>query len=156
MKTMIVEDALAFVDDAGLLNHLCSPWEQTALTLANEVRRLQAERDEAVSAVQRLSAGEPFNAVVITDAIKRCTSEFAIQIEQVRKERDVLLDVLEDAQDIASKALRKAWQLGQVYWQQADSESWSENRKSDQTQAKFQTLVDDTRAAIANAKGEKE
>ena len=48
MKTMIVEDALAFVDDAGLLNHLCSPWEQTALTLANEVRRLQAERDEGM------------------------------------------------------------------------------------------------------------
>ena len=147
MKTMIVEDALAFVDDAGLLNHLCSPWEQTALTLANEVRRLQAERDEAVSAVQRLSAGEPFNAVVITDAIKRCTSEFALQIEQVRKERDALLDVLE---------WRTHKKLGQVYWQQADSESWSENRKSDQTQAKFQTLVDDTRAAIANAKGEKE
>ena len=44
---------------------------------------------------------------------------------------------LEDAQDIASIALRKAWQLGQTYWQQADSEYASQWKKSDETQAKF-------------------
>ena len=55
---------------------------------------------------------------------------------------------LEDNADVASKALRKAWQLGQTYWQQADSEYTSQHRKADETQAKFQTLVDETRAAI--------
>ena len=55
---------------------------------------------------------------------------------------------LEDKADVASKALRKAWQLGQTYWQQADSEYTSQHRKADETQAKFQTLVDETRAAI--------
>ena len=55
---------------------------------------------------------------------------------------------LEDKADVASKALRKAWHLGQTYWQQADSEYTRQHRKADETQAKFQTLVDETRAAI--------
>jgi hypothetical protein len=55
---------------------------------------------------------------------------------------------IEDKADVVSKALRKAWQLGQTYWQQADSEYTSQHRKADETQAKFQTLVDETRAAI--------
>lgn len=58
---------------------------------------------------------------------------------------------VEDAQDIASLALKKAWQLGQTYWQQADSEYTSHHRKADETQAKFQSLVEQTRAAIATA-----
>ena len=29
----------------------------------------------------------------------------------------------DDMQDMVSKALSRAWQLGQTYWQQADSES---------------------------------
>jgi predicted nuclease with TOPRIM domain len=75
------------------------------------------------------------------------------EIERLRKERDELLAAIEDAQDIASKALRKAWQLGQTYWQQADSEYTSQWRKADVTQASFQQLIDDTRAAIAKVKG---
>lgn len=55
----------------------------------------------------------------------------------------------EDVQDLVIKALRKAWQLGQTYWQQADSEYISQQSKSDVTQAKFQDLVDETRAALA-------
>ena len=50
--------------------------------------------------------------------------------------------------DAVSKALRRAWQLGQTYWQQADSESYSQNAKADGTQAKFQALVDEIRAAV--------
>lgn len=71
------------------------------------------------------------------------------KLATVTKQRDELLAALEDAQDIASKALRKAWQLGQTYWQQADSEYTSQHRKADETQAKFQQLVDDTRESIA-------
>ncbi len=57
----------------------------------------------------------------------------------------------EDLQDMVSKALRRAWQLGQTYWQQADSEYTSQHRKADETQGKFDALVEETRAAIATA-----
>ena len=63
---------------------------------------------------------------------------------------------LEDKADAVSKALCRAWQLGQTYWQQADSEYTSQHRKADETQAKFQMLVDETRAAVLvqpNARG---
>jgi hypothetical protein len=42
------------------------------------------------------------------------------------------------------QALRKAYQLGQIYWQQADSESYSDNKKSFETSAKFDALLQDT------------
>ena len=35
----------------------------------------------------------------------------------------------EDLQDYVSKAMRKAFQLGQTYWAQADSEYFSQNKK---------------------------
>jgi len=54
----------------------------------------------------------------------------------------------DDIQDLVSKAMGTAWQLGQTYWQQADSESFSQNKKSDDTQIKFDRLVDETREAI--------
>lgn len=57
----------------------------------------------------------------------------------------------EDKIDMVSKALRKAWQLGQTYWQQADSDYSSQHKKADETQAKFQQLVDETRAAMRDA-----
>lgn len=53
-----------------------------------------------------------------------------------------------DVVDAVSKAMRRAWSLGQLYFQQADSEYWSQNKKSDETQGKFIALVDETRAAI--------
>ena len=53
-----------------------------------------------------------------------------------------------DTADLVSKALRRAWQLGQTYWQQADSEYQSHWKKADATQATFDQLVEDTRAAI--------
>ncbi len=45
-------------------------------------------------------------------------------------------------------ALRRAFNLGQTYWQQADSEYTSQHRKADETQAKFNALVSDTVAAM--------
>jgi len=56
-----------------------------------------------------------------------------------------------DIADAVSKAMNRAWQLGQTYWQQADSDSYSQNRKSSETQAKFNALVDETRAALLAA-----
>ena len=51
--------------------------------------------------------------------------------------------------DTVSKALRRAWQLGQTYWQQADSEYTSQHKKADETQRKFDQLVEETCAALA-------
>lgn len=54
----------------------------------------------------------------------------------------------DDAIDLVSKSLRRAWQLGQTYWQQADSEFESQHKKADETQRKFDALVDEVRAAL--------
>lgn len=45
------------------------------------------------------------------------------------------------------QALRRAYYLGQTYWQQADSEFTSEHRKADATSAKFNALIAETIAA---------
>ena len=58
-------------------------------------------------------------------------------------------EVDEDKIDAVSKALHRAWQLGQTYWQQADSESWKQNAKSGDTQDRFMELVEETRAMLA-------
>ena len=55
---------------------------------------------------------------------------------------------LHDAADVATKAMRKAWQLGQTYWQQADSDSYKQNAKSAITQDSFNDLLDSTAEAI--------
>ena len=58
----------------------------------------------------------------------------------------------DDTIDTVSKALRRAWQLGQTYWQQADSDSYKQQDKSDETQKKFEALVDETRALLSASK----
>ena len=54
----------------------------------------------------------------------------------------------EDLQDVVSKALRNAWHLGQTYWQQADSEYYSQNKRAEETFSKFDALVDKTLQAM--------
>ena len=54
-----------------------------------------------------------------------------------------------DLTDTVCKALRHSWHLGQTYWQQADSESFAQNKKAETTHAAFVALLDDTRAALA-------
>ena len=58
-----------------------------------------------------------------------------------------------EALELQAKALSRAWSLGQTYWQQADSNSYSQNKKSDETQEKFNVLVDAVRLAVALNKG---
>ena len=65
-------------------------------------------------------------------------------------------------------ALRRAYALGQKYWQQADSDFARDQRKADETQAKFNQLVesmqgwlspaeaDNLRAQLAEAQGDAE
>lgn len=57
----------------------------------------------------------------------------------------------EDKIGMVNRALRKAWQLGQTYWQQADSEYFSQHKKAAETHAEFQQLVAETRAAMRDA-----
>ena len=64
------------------------------------------------------------------------------------------MTTIRDTADLVSKALRRAWQLGQTYWQQADSEYQSHWKKADATQATFDQLVEDTRAAILTSNSE--
>lgn len=45
-------------------------------------------------------------------------------------------------------ALKRAYQLGQIYWQQADSEYASQNKKADTTEQNFRSLVIETLASI--------
>lgn len=54
---------------------------------ADRIEQLEVERDEAASAVRRLSDGQPFDAVVIADTVKRRTA-------QLEAERDELLACL--------------------------------------------------------------
>lgn len=44
-------------------------------------------------------------------------------------------------QSSIEKALRRAFSLGQTYWQQADSEYASQWKKADSTKEKFEELV---------------
>lgn len=53
-----------------------------------------------------------------------------------------------DIAEAFSKALRRAYSLGQTYWQQADSESYAQNRRADETSRKFEDLVRETREAL--------
>lgn len=61
------------------------------------------------------------------------------------------MTTIHDTADLVSRALRRAWQLGQTYWQQADSKYQSHWKKADATQTTFDQLVEDTRAAILAA-----
>ncbi len=45
-------------------------------------------------------------------------------------------------------ALNMAFNLGQMYWRQADSESYSQNRRSEYTRDRFRSLVDETCEAL--------
>jgi hypothetical protein len=53
------------------------------------------------------------------------------------------------AEALLEKALRRAFALGQDYWADADSESYSANRRADDHRQKFETLVSETLASLA-------
>lgn len=48
---------------------------------------------------------------------------------------------IEELSEPIIKALKTAYQLGQTYWQQADSESYIQHKKSDITHQKFNDLL---------------
>lgn len=69
-----------------------------------------------------------------TEHAKRAPEELERQIKEVLQE---------SKHDKIIKALKQAYSLGQVYWQQADSEYSSQWKKADATEAKFDKLVEE-------------
>jgi len=55
-------------------------------------------------------------------------------------------------QEALRAALKRAYNLGQIYWQQADSEYISQQDKSDITAETFRKLVEDTVALLEENK----
>ena len=51
-----------------------------------------------------------------------------------------------------TKALRRAFSLGQTHWQQADSDSYKQNAKAAETRQKFETLIAETLNGITGCK----
>lgn len=68
----------------------------------------------------------------------------------------VAAQVPEEITDLVSEALRRTWHLGQTYWQQADSDYGSDNKKSEVTYQTFVALVEGTRAALLSTTQPKE
>ena len=51
-------------------------------------------------------------------------------------------------------ALRRAYALGQKYWQQADGDFARDHRKADETQAKFNQLVESMQGWLSPAEAD--
>lgn len=51
--------------------------------------------------------------------------------------------------DLVTKAMRSSWSLGQTYWQQANSLSYSQSQRSIETQEKFEQLIEELRVQLA-------
>jgi len=58
-----------------------------------------------------------------------------------------------EREELIVKALRRAFSLGQTYWQQSDSEYISHHVKANETLAKFSAFIDETVAALLAADG---
>jgi hypothetical protein len=54
-------------------------------------------------------------------------------------------------EDQLRQALRRAWSMGQAYWSQVDSESYSDNRRSDVTLQKYRDFVEETVASLSQS-----
>jgi len=74
--------------------------------LREELTTIKEQRNEAVSAVQRLTEGQPFDAVVIADGIKRgvaATLQKAIETEHAEEQKKIVM--LREALESANSAL---------------------------------------------------
>jgi len=65
-----------------------------------------------------------------------------------------MTDITTNLPEKVATAIKRAYALGQLYWQQADSESYSENAKSDTTRAKFGELLSEAEANTKEAADE--
>ena len=103
--------------------------------------RLEEAFDKRVCGTSMLPASDLLSAMSM---IEQLEAKVLVQIAWIES----LENHIADSADTAAIALRKAWQLGQTYWQQADSDSYSQQDKSAATQERFSKLVSDTCLAI--------
>jgi hypothetical protein len=116
------------------------------IQLENFQEKLKLMADERDQVIDDLSRGR--------GELARKVVELEIALRIKTEEHDCcasdLLNFRQDAADIASIAMRKAWQLGQTYWQQADSDYVSHHRKAEATEVMFQALIDSARNQLMN------
>lgn len=63
-------------------------------------------------------------------------------------------DITTNLPEEVATAIKRAYALGQLYWQQADSDSYKQNAKSDETRAKFDELLFQASANVQEAADE--
>lgn len=63
-----------------------------------------------------------------------------------------MTDQITLSRNTVEQALKRAFNLGQIYWQQADSEYSSQWKKADETRVKFEALVFETISDTAETK----
>lgn len=113
----------------------------TPQLVRDEIRSLSAERDELASRVKELQAEVQEQCRINGMGAERELALMA-RVAELDGERDA-------AAETACGAVRKAFSLGQTYWQQADSEYTSQHRKAEGTWATFKALIEETRAALS-------
>lgn len=112
-----------------------------AADACNMLRALVSERDELASRVRELEAEVDEQCRINGMGAERELALMA-RVAELDGERDA-------AAETACGAVRKAFSLGQTYWQQADSEYTSQHRKAEGTWATFKALIEETRAALS-------
>ena len=110
---------------------------------SNQLKEMQQQLAEKDAEIERLCDSVNYKHSKICELGNQLAAQELV-IQQLREH-------IADSADTAAIALRKAWQLGQTYWQQADSESYSQQDKSPATQERFSKLVSDTCVEINEA-----
>ena len=83
----------------------------------------------------------------IKDFLRGYATEYAKRA--LRLSQPAPAPLSEDVVKDVRKALDRAFIMGQNYWADADSESFTANKRSDVTRQKFNTLRDEVCAALA-------
>lgn len=124
---------------AGILaEYYTAPQQAEAVPTFDEQLREVAKR-----AIPQQAEAVPFNhATQLQIAYVKGLGDGAMQAEAVPPDVEVI-----------RKALERAFIMGQNYWADADSESYSANKRSDVTRQKFNAMRDEVCAAIAQQKG---
>lgn len=119
-----LEDFKAFLDSEGI-QHRPGKGDWQALQVCKDGKHWNCVFNEAVNAVQRLSEGQPFEAIVIADAIKRATAQYeqtiAQQAEQLAQLTSRDLEVARTIEDLLHSKHSLIEQLAAA---QRDAERW--------------------------------
>jgi hypothetical protein len=130
--------------------------------LQSELQAAEAKITDLQARIDAAEKREPVTHVIVRNVdISTGNPESVCKLQSplythpaIPPEGMMLVD--DDTIDAVTKAMRRSWQLGQIYWQQVDSESYKQNAKSVETLAKFDTLIDETISMLkaVPAKGE--